>query len=110
MKFCTPQELKKHQDMPSSILILDVRTSEEYNGGHIPHAVNCALDHLTIEKVYEIFQKKGLEMDDLVVITCKAGPRAIKAYELMKDHFENLQVLQGCTDGWIGCNFPIEQS
>lgn len=105
----TPKELKKHFDQHQKMLVLDVRTAEEYREAHIPNVFHCPLDQLTVERIHDGLKKRGLKDTDLIVITCKAGPRAAKAYEFLKDHFDNIQVLEGCTDAWINCNYEVEQ-
>lgn len=61
----TPAEAKSR--MKDDVVILDVRTMEEYKSGHIEHAVNIPLD--TIEEIKNQVQDKEVE----ILVYCRSG-------------------------------------
>ncbi len=76
------------------ILILDVRSTEEYDERHIEGAWNVTIDQLP-EKLNE------LKTADLVVTVCgKGGGRSAKAAQLLKEKGLNSLWLCGGTLGW----------
>lgn len=72
--------------------ILDVRSEDEWNKGHIEHAVNIPLNELKnrIEEVKQL--KKPL------VVCCKSGVRSAKAVKFLS--LENIDAING--GGWVG--------
>lgn len=77
-------------------LILDVRSPEEYAGGHVPGAINIPYDQLG-SRLAEISSHKSKE----VVVYCKSGKRAgIAANTLQAAGFGKLRHLDGDMDGW----------
>ena len=68
-----PQIAKKMME-ESSVIILDVRTSEEYNEGHIPGAVLIP-DYEILETAEEILKDKN----QTILVYCRSGNRSRKA-------------------------------
>ena len=68
-----PQIAKKMME-ESSVIILDVRTSEEYNEGHIPGAVLIP-DYEILETAEEILQ----DNNQTILVYCRSGNRSRKA-------------------------------
>jgi phage shock protein E len=60
-------------------VVIDVRTPQEYAGGHIAGAIN--IDHSVIGQ--EI-SKAGVAKDDTVILYCRSGHRAGIAQETLK--------------------------
>jgi rhodanese-related sulfurtransferase len=59
-------------------LIVDVRTAEEYKGGHIKGAINIPVD--------SIIEKNGAQIpkdDTVIALYCAAGSRSQRAYEFL---------------------------
>ncbi|HEX5411724.1 MAG TPA: rhodanese-like domain-containing protein [Terriglobia bacterium] len=56
------------------VLVLDVRTTEEYAKGHIPEAVNVPIDSLA-----EKLPKMHVSKDTTIVTTCEHGGRSSRA-------------------------------
>lgn len=77
-------------------LILDVRSPEEYKGGHIPGAINIPHDQLG-SRLAEIVSHKNKE----VVLYCRSGRRvAIAADILQSAGFSKLLHLDGDMYDW----------
>jgi phage shock protein E len=80
----------------SGMLILDVRSPEEFGGGHVPGAVNIPYDQVE-GRLAEIEPHRG----DDIVIYCEKGGRAGKAADvLLEAEFPNLLHLAGDMSEW----------
>jgi len=66
----SPQEAKKRIDSEKDIIILDVRTEEEYNEKHIPNAINLPLS-LLFDSIRQLYKK-----DTKIFIYCRSGVRS----------------------------------
>jgi phage shock protein E len=59
-------------------VVLDVRTVDEFNAGHLPTANNIPIDHFA-ERVSEVEQLASADKTKPIVVYCAAGGRAAKA-------------------------------
>ena len=83
----------------SGAVLLDVRTAEEYAGGHIPGSVNVHLGKL--EGVDQIAKK-----DTPLFVYCYSGARSANAAaELEGNGYESVRNIGGIA-GWRG---PVEK-
>ncbi len=62
-----------------SVILLDVRTAEEYNGGHIDGFINIPVDHLR-ERLGE------LDLGKPVYVMCQSGLRSYIAARILAGH------------------------
>ena len=78
-----------------SLIILDVRTPEEFEEEHLPKAVNInIIDHQFPEKIARLSKEKTY------IIHCHSGRRAHRAAELMEESgFKHLSVVEGLIFG-----------
>src|SRR5690606_15373355 len=77
------------------VQIIDVRSKNEYNNGHIKGVQNIALTAL--EQNLDKIQK-----DKPVVIHCQSGARAAMAYSILrKNGFENILNYSGGINDWV---------
>lgn len=58
--------------MNDDTIILDVRTNEEYNNGHIKNALNIPLDDIINEKI-------DIDKNKTILVYCQSGNRSQKA-------------------------------
>lgn len=87
------------------MLILDVRTPEEYAHGHVPGAVNIPFDKID-GRINELLASK----DKDVVLYCHSGGRAaIAAQTLKAKGFARLLHLDGDIVKWTRENRPTEK-
>jgi phage shock protein E len=70
----TPEEAKVRMDSGDEVLILDVRTREEYDEGHIPGAVLLPNEEIGREAP-ALLPDKGAE----ILIYCRSGRRSAEA-------------------------------
>ena len=83
----------------SKVLLIDIRTSDEYNNGHIANAKNYTLDKLPTIKASK---------QDYIITYAKTDSEAIKAAKLINDTgFENVCYLDGGINSWIENNMPL---
>ena len=61
-----------------SIVLVDVRTSEEYAAGHIPGAILIPLSELAAEADGQLPDK-----DAKIIVYCRSGNRSAQAAELL---------------------------
>lgn len=81
---------------------IDVRTVEEYAGGHAARAVNIPLD--TISSKLDT-----LEKNEPVYLICQTGNRSKKAAAILKESgFNNVLNVTGGTVAWQAANLPME--
>ena len=71
------QGVEEYRAVPQAVL-LDVRTPEEYRGGHIPGSKNVPLHQ--IEKIDSIAEKKETPL----FVYCQSGARSRQAVSLLQ--------------------------
>lgn len=99
----SPQQLQEADK--TDLLILDVRTPQEYASGHVPQAVN--IPHKEIAQNIE--RLLGFK-DKTVVVYCRSGFRAGKAANiLLENGFTQVKHLDGDMLGWEKSGNPIEK-
>lgn len=89
----SPEEAKARMDENNAILVLDVRTQEEYDEGHIPGAVCLPNEEITPDMPV-VFDK-----DTEILVYCRSGHRSAEALEkLTKMGYTNVSDLGGILD------------
>ena len=87
-------EAKALMDSESGYIIIDARTQEEYDQGHIPGAI--------LIPEYEIADRAKKELSDkdqLILVYCRSGRRSkIAAEELVKLGYTNVKEFGGIID------------
>jgi rhodanese-related sulfurtransferase len=79
-----------------NVVVLDVRTEEEYASGHIPGAILLPLQQLQ-ERMNE------LKKDETYIIVCRSGNRSAQASQLLvKEGFKNIYNMTGGMSEWKG--------
>lgn len=97
----TPQELKQKLNNREAVLIFDVRSTEEYEAGHIKGAVHAPKEIL-LQNV------SALPKDSVIVTNCgKGGGRSIEAMTLLRSNgWTNSYWLEG---GYLDFNEQEEK-
>ncbi len=87
----------------NNIVVLDVRSVEEYEDGHVAGAINTS--HNTVaDKLNKLSQYK----DNTVVVYCRSGRRAAFAENILAENgFKNLRHLTGDMNGWLKADLPV---
>lgn len=84
--------------------ILDVRTPEEWAGGHVPGPTHFFLADLR-ERTPELNPKQPVGVD------CGTGYRArIVASMLQADGFDDAREFPGSWTAWYACGYPIAKN
>lgn len=79
-------------------VVLDVRTTEEYASGHIPHAQN-----MDVQQENFTNQVQSLDKSKTYLLYCRSGKRSAKALNIMKENgFDKVYHLQGGITEWKG--------
>lgn len=99
-------ELLKHLEArDADVVVLDVRTPEEFASGHVPGARNLSHDQLAT-RLDELASLR----DKQVVLYCRSGRRSLLAADtLRKAGFGRLLHLQGDFQAWQAAQQPIER-
>jgi rhodanese-related sulfurtransferase len=96
-------DLKARLDAGDELLVLDVRTPEEYaQDGHIAGS--------TLLPLQELPQRMGeLQKDEPIACFCRSGNRSRTACEqLAQAGFTNLVNVDGGIGAWTAAGYPVE--
>ncbi len=101
------KELKHRLDTRNNVLVLDVRSAEEYHGplGHIAGSRHIAISELS---------KRLAELEDYrdrtIAVVCHTGRRSAKAMEHMRQTgFKNVLQVPGGMEAWNREGLPVER-
>ncbi len=90
----TAEEAKQIMDSEEGYIILDVRTQEEYDEGHIPGAIVISHEEIA-EKAEDVLTDK----DQLILVYCRSGRRSkIAAEALVELGYTNIKEFGGIID------------
>ena len=90
----TAEEAKGIMDREEGYIILDVRTQEEYDQGHIPGAIQISHEEIA-EKAENVLTDK----DQLILVYCRSGRRSKIAAEILVDlGYTNIKEFGGILD------------
>ncbi|HEY6641086.1 rhodanese-like domain-containing protein [Povalibacter sp.] len=91
--------------MDASLLILDVRTPEEFAAGHVPGAINVPYTYLpaSISSLPDAANKD-------IVLYCETGVRSERAASRLRENgFQRLLHLDGDMRMWRAKQQPVEK-
>ena len=80
----------------SATIVLDVRSADEYAGGHIPNAINIDVNRAGV--LYEADER--LPKDKTIAVYCHGGVRSRKAASLLSDNGFCILNLDGGIKEW----------
>ena len=90
----TAEEAKRIMDSEEGYIILDVRTQEEYDQGHIPGAIVISHEEIA-EKAEDVLTDK----DQMILVYCRSGRRSkITAEALVELGYTNIKEFGGIID------------
>jgi rhodanese-related sulfurtransferase len=97
------QELLSLNDSEVEFIVLDVRTKEEYDQGHVPNAINVS--HTDVkDQLNSLLAYKNKK----VIVYCRSGKRAAMAERILSNSgFSDLWHLKGDMNGWKEANLPV---
>ncbi len=76
----TQEEAAEIMENESGYIILDVRTEQEYNGGHIPGAI-CVPN----ESISDAHPEQLPDKNRLILVYCRSGRRSKQAAQKLAD-------------------------
>lgn len=89
----TPEEAKEMMDSDYELVVLDVRTKEEYEEGHIEEAVLLPLDEI------ETAPETLTDMNQTILVYCHSGRRSkAAAYILSELGYTNIYEFGGIVE------------
>jgi rhodanese-related sulfurtransferase len=102
----TVKQLKEELDQTNqSLILLDVRTREEFNSGRIKNSINIPHD-LLLSDISLVADYKS----EKVVVYCRSGKRAKLVLDRLSDEgFRTLIDVDGDMLAWNSANLPIEK-
>ena len=90
----TAKQAKEIMDSQENYIILDTRTQEEYEEGHIPGAILIPYDEIT-HKAETILTDKN----QLILVYCRSGRRSkLASQDLVKLGYTNIREFGGIID------------
>ena len=90
----TAEEAKAIMDREEGYIILDVRSQEEYDGGHIPGAILIPNTEIKAKAESVLTDK-----DQLILVYCRSGRRSkLASEELVKLGYTNIREFGGIID------------
>lgn len=97
--------LQRIESKDPTLLVVDVRTPEEFASGHVPGAINVPYTHLPA-RAGELAGKGDKE----IVVYCRSGVRAERAAARLREHgFTRLLHLDGDMQKWSDKQRPTEK-
>lgn len=98
----TPQEFKA--SISDQVVLLDVRTKEEFDKGAIAGAVN--IDYRSPDFAARV---DSLDKSKTYLLYCASGVRSGKAADVMKRNgFTSIVTLDGGTEAWKAAGFTLQ--
>jgi rhodanese-related sulfurtransferase len=97
-----PQQYQQQFNQGQVHALVDVRTPEEFDSGHIPGAVNISVESLAtrLDEVPE---------DKPIVVYCRSGNRSATAADILVENgFQPVYDLGGIQD-WIAQGYAVEK-
>ena len=100
IKPISPEEVYEIIKNDEDYLIVDVRTKEEYNSGHLEGAL--------LLPVQELEERLGeLPMDKPIIVYCRSGNRSRTAAEILVNNgFKQIYDMGGISD-WTARGYPV---
>lgn len=96
-----PQQYQQQFNQGQDHALIDVRTPEEFSGGHIPGAVNISVESLPA-------RLDEVPADKPIVVYCRTGNRsATAATILVENGYQPVYDLGGIQD-WVAQGYPVE--
>ena len=83
------------------LMVLDVRTISEYDGGHLQGAINIPVEVLTQ-------YLSQLNKNDELLVYCRTGNRSTTAVGILRENgYDRIYHMDGGIEAWDSAKFPI---
>lgn len=97
------RQMIQESKIGKSLVIIDVRSPQEFAEGHIDGAINVNVNDPEFENNLE-----KLDRNQTYLVNCRSGHRSLKACSIMADKgFGKVYNLFGGLNEWIGDGLPL---
>jgi rhodanese-related sulfurtransferase len=104
-RMVTAEEARTLVEWPPGVLVVDVRTAEEYAAGHLPGARRVQLDEIGAAIDAGEFPATP---DAPLLVYCRAGSRSAQAAALLSERgFQRVYDLEGGITAWGAAGQPV---
>lgn len=101
-KSVTVEEARTMIDKNPKIVVLDVRTPSEWNGGHLKNAKHVDIQSSDFEQKIATLDKNAT-----IVVYCAAGGRSSRAASMMvQKGYKNVINMAGGINAWNAAGYP----
>lgn len=84
-------------------LLVDVRTDDEWNSGHVPGAI-----HIPMQEIQGRLSELDAHKDGPIYFICASGGRSGRvSAQLRNEGYQAVNVMGG-TSGWKAAGYPVE--
>lgn len=91
-------------DTAAREVVLDIRTPDEYNDGHLANAVLIDFYEPDFRDMIS-----GLDRDEDYVLYCRSGNRSAEAAKIMRElGFNSVDEVDGGIVAWLEAGLPVE--
>lgn len=97
-----PRQLAQRLSGTDAPLVIDVRTREEFDAGHVPGALLIPHDQIAA-RLDEIPSNRD------IVLYCHSGRRSTLAERILAEHGRSVSQLDGSWIGWQAAGLPAEK-
>jgi len=106
----SPSEVVKKVRSGEDIILLDVRTPEEYEEIHLENSLLLPVQELNQKTLDQIGLGQDMK-DKEIVIYCRSGARSQTAYNIMKElGYTNIKSVAGGMIHWTEDQYPLTES
>lgn len=109
MNYIDTKELYQRLQENSDLVIVDVRSLEEYRIAHVAQARLLPLDSLMSNPKESIDQiKEWVGSQDTIYVICLSDHRSFLACHKLSEHtIDNVCFIKGGTKKWVSSGYPI---
>ncbi|VAW41814.1 hypothetical protein MNBD_CHLOROFLEXI01-2222 [hydrothermal vent metagenome] len=102
----------QHKLSVNGLQILDVRSSDEWDDGHIEQAHHMTFTHMVPQLTFPAqLPNLAIPKDKHIAVTCATGKRSSTAISIMhREGFKHLYNVTGGMEAWESAGFPMLDS
>ncbi|MEJ2142300.1 MAG: rhodanese-like domain-containing protein [Gammaproteobacteria bacterium] len=104
----SPQQANEYKERDPDVVFIDPRNASDIHSstGIIPGALNIPLSELSESELPGELSDRSRS----IITTCQAGPMgALAAHVLKQRGYNNVQFIDGGTQGWLDAGFSTAQ-
>lgn len=106
----SPSDVVKKIQNNENIILLDVRTPEEYKQVHLENALLLPVQELSQQSLTAVGLGENAK-DEEIIIYCRSGARSKTAYDVMNSlGYTNIKSIAGGMTHWEEDKYPFTES